>query len=206
MDKTNLRKACLAGRRELAEEYRAAASDRIVGRLLALVRRLGWRLVSCYLSFDAEVATDSFVRACLDSGVRIAVPYVAPHAHRLYLSEIKDLSIELTLNRYGIREPKREYLRIIPVDTLDAIIVPGTAFSPDGARLGYGLGFYDRLLRDIRGRIPLIGLAFHRQVMAEIPCEDHDIPVDLVITEEMVHRSRLAPAALPDAVLTEEVV
>ena len=70
---------------------------------------------------------------------------------------------------------------------LDLIIVPGVAFTKDGKRLGHGGGYYDRYIRDYikQGRKPhIIGIAFNEQICKEIPTNDLDYQMDLVLTEK----------------------
>ena len=78
-------------------------------------------------------------------------------------------------------------LRVEPGDIdpalLDVVIVPGLAFTPDGARLGQGGGHFDRFLRGLRGDCLRIGVAFHEQLLAELPTVEHDVAVDVVITD-----------------------
>ncbi len=79
-----------------------------------------------------------------------------------------------------------------PEDAVDAtwpdvIIVPGTAFTVDGARLGQGGGWYDRFLPDRRPDAVTIGLAFDAQIVESLPTEAHDVPLDMVVTEDAVH-------------------
>jgi 5-formyltetrahydrofolate cyclo-ligase len=68
--------------------------------------------------------------------------------------------------------------------TIDVVIVPGTAFTRDGDRLGQGGGWYDRFLRSVRPDCVTIGVAFAPQVMTELPVEPHDVRLDHVVTED----------------------
>ncbi len=64
------------------------------------------------------------------------------------------------------------------------MLVPGLAFDARGGRLGYGAGFYDGLLASgVPDNAPLVAGAFEAQMVPEVPRDDHDVPVDLVITE-----------------------
>ncbi len=91
----------------------------------------------------------------------------------------------------------------VPEDGVDAswpdvIIVPGTAFTADGARVGQGGGWYDRFLPARRDDAVTIGIAFAAQMVESVPTEDHDVRLDLVVTEDAVHvgsttRLRLTP-------------
>jgi 5-formyltetrahydrofolate cyclo-ligase len=78
-------------------------------------------------------------------------------------------------------------LRVMPGDVdpglLDVVLVPGLAFTPDGHRLGQGGGHYDRFLARLRGECVTVGVCFHEQVVTELPVEEHDILVDVVVTD-----------------------
>ena len=69
----------------------------------------------------------------------------------------------------------------------DVIVVPGTAFTASGQRLGQGGGWYDRFLVRRRDDAVLIGLAFEPQIVESIPIEDHDVVLDIVVTETDTH-------------------
>lgn len=80
-------------------------------------------------------------------------------------------------------------LRVEPGDvdpaTLDAVIVPGLAFTPDGRRLGQGGGHYDRLLARLAPGVVTIGVCFGEQLRDDLPTEPHDQRVDHVITDAL---------------------
>jgi 5-formyltetrahydrofolate cyclo-ligase len=71
---------------------------------------------------------------------------------------------------------------------LDAAVVPGSVFDAAGRRCGYGGGFYDTYLPRLREGVPRIGLAFELQLVDDLPCEPHDLPVHVVVTESRVLR------------------
>ena len=83
---------------------------------------------------------------------------------------------------YGILEP----VKIIEKspNKIDLIIVPGIGFDKRGNRLGHGKGYYDKLLRKLK--TIKIGLAFELQIVDQIPTDENDVPVDLIITEERI--------------------
>ena len=109
---------------------------------------------------------------------KLLLPRLANGA--LVFHEVQDLEIEMIPGPYGTREPNPT----MPVPNLvylDGILVPGMAFTEDGARLGRGGGFYDRLLEKIRPELPRIGIAFASQIVEELPLEPHDERVSRVI-------------------------
>jgi 5-formyltetrahydrofolate cyclo-ligase len=83
----------------------------------------------------------------------------------------------------GVRQPPFDPARVISLDRLELILVPGAAFTPRGERLGRGGGFYDRLLASPERRARSLGICFDCQLLPELPVEPHDQPVDGVVTE-----------------------
>lgn len=90
---------------------------------------------------------------------------------------------DLKPGAFGIPEPAPDGPGI-DINELEVIFIPGIAFDRQKGRLGYGGGFYDRVLSDYRGI--KIGIAFSFQIVDELPLEEHDIRVDFLITEEGV--------------------
>jgi 5-formyltetrahydrofolate cyclo-ligase len=86
-----------------------------------------------------------------------------------------------------------------PLVTPDILLVPLLAFDRSGRRLGYGAGYYDMVLRDLRASSPApfaIGVAFAAQEVAEVPTGPRDQLLDAVVTEQGVHRCSTWASAL----------
>jgi 5-formyltetrahydrofolate cyclo-ligase len=146
--------------------------------------------VMVYIDVRTEVRTRHALPALLASGKRIVVPYCVERDLELFLLENMD---ELAIGMYKILEPKPE-LRDAPgkriaVEELDLIMVPGVAFDRNGARMGHGFGYYDKLLEHAQNA-PLVALAFECQLFAEIPTQSHDVFMDKIITEQAVHTGK----------------
>lgn len=92
---------------------------------------------------------------------------------------IKDRAADLESGKFGIPEP-RAACKSLQLNQLDLVLVPGVAFSPDGARLGRGRGFYDRILDSVTGR--KIGVAYDEQIVESVPAEAHDQRVTDIVT------------------------
>lgn len=116
----------------------------------------------------------------LAAGRTIAYPRVEDD--RLGLYTVGSL-YELHAGRWGIREPVADPARAVAPDAVDLILVPGTAFTRDGRRLGRGGGYYDRLLAGLSPATCKIGVCFDFQIVPALPTEPHDQSVDFVATE-----------------------
>jgi 5-formyltetrahydrofolate cyclo-ligase len=79
---------------------------------------------------------------------------------------------------------------VIAPQELDLVMVPGTAFDPQGGRMGQGKGYYDRLLENVRLDAKLVALAYECQIFPEIPVAPHDVFMDYVLTESQMYHGR----------------
>ncbi len=130
--------------------------------------------------------TDELLWRVLSDGKALLLPRVERGGLGLY--EVRDLAADLEPGTWGIREPKPA--RCPPADPgrVDFALVPGVAFDREARRLGYGGGFYDRLLAGgLPEATPLVSGAFGVQIVDEVPVDPHDAPVDLVVTEGSIY-------------------
>lgn len=150
---------------------------------LALAERVlnaveGRQLVFIFLSFGSEVPTDPMCDGLAAAGHNLTVP-------RIGGGELTPVEYEpgepTTSAIWGIREPSVPR----PIDPLliDAVVAPGLAFDREGFRVGYGGGFYDRLLKRCRLDVLRAGVCFSRQVVPEVPHDQNDEPLHFVITD-----------------------
>jgi 5-formyltetrahydrofolate cyclo-ligase len=143
-----------------------------------------WRVALIYLSHRTEVSTKKVVQYGFEKGIRICVPSFDP-TRKVYLpSELKNLEQELESGQFGIQEPRIQDHQIIASDELDVVIVPALAFDRSGNRLGYGMGYFDGMCRNIRAQ--KVGLAYHFQILNNLIPHSNDVAMDFVITEKEV--------------------
>ena len=179
--KRALRTAIVEARDALPPAVRAEASVRIAARVLALPQWTAARAVLLTLPFRSEWDTVPVARAALAEGKRVVVPRVDAPARVLDLHRIASLADDIVPGYRGIPEP-RDTLPLAAMDEVDLALVPGVAFDEHGRRLGYGGGYYDRLLPLLRREAPRIAGAFDEQVVPAVPAAAHDLGVDLVVT------------------------
>lgn len=182
--KQALRQRIIAARENLAASERLRLSHAILGSVSSLHAYQQASTVLAYLNFRAELDTGHWVAQALHDGKRVLLPRVNKASKHLDLYQVKDLQHDVAPGLWGIREPLIE--RCIKEEapgTIDFILLPGVAFTRDGGRLGYGGGFYDKLLARMPHRPTLVAAAFGLQVVADIPLEDTDRTVDWLVTE-----------------------
>lgn len=176
--KAALRRWMKQVRSSIPVEDARRASRMATERILELPE-LDVEVVNCFVSFRREIETRDLVRALLDSGRTVGVPRI--EGHGLECRRIRSLD-DLVDGFWGV--PTSDGERITEVD---AVVTPGLAFTPEGERLGYGAGHYDRYLETLPGA-RTIGFAFEHQVLLDVPTDPHDKIVDLVCTDAGVHR------------------
>jgi 5-formyltetrahydrofolate cyclo-ligase len=102
----------------------------------------------------------------------------------LHLYYVNSLD-EVEVGHYKIMEPKKSLKKALPKD-IDLAIIPGVVFAANGHRIGYGKGFYDRLLKKLT--CPKVGVAYDFQIVENIAGESHDTPMDMIITESKTYK------------------
>ena len=186
--KQSIRKSVLARREQLPSDIRVAHSADIVERLLQLPEYREAGAVLGYMNFGSEFASDLFAARALAEGKRLALPKVNRHANQLDLYWVEDFENQLAPGLWGIREPVVERCeRLDGLNGVEFALLPGVAFTRGGARLGYGGGFYDKLLAGSdagRERPVLVAAAFALQIVEQLPQEATDIKVEQIVTEQ----------------------
>ncbi len=172
-----------------AEPQRGLKEAAIAVRVEQLPQYRQARVVATYVGVKSEVGTRSLIEGRLARGEPTAVVYRKDGDLALALIQSID---ELVPASFGLLEPVPSVVadperRCVPAD-VDLFLVPGLAFDREGGRIGYGKGYYDRLLGGARPGAVFLALAFESQVVEQVPMLAHDVPVHLVMTERSTHR------------------
>lgn len=181
--KKELRRIFLKTRSELAAEDIIEKSAKIMSRLFSLSEFRGAKTIMFYVDAGNEVKTRDGITKALSEGKRVVVPKVKK-GYGLLAIEIKSLD-ELSPGTFGILEPAGE--KGISPEEIDLVVVPGVAFDKKGNRMGYGAGYYDSFLPKLRPEVKKVAVAFEIQVTDSLPAEEHDVKMDLIITENTIY-------------------
>ncbi|APG28643.1 5-formyltetrahydrofolate cyclo-ligase [Syntrophotalea acetylenivorans] len=179
MPKRSIRADLLARRKHLAAETCLSHSLQIQQRLLQSAEFQSAAAVALYSPILNEVFTEQLFRAARIAGKLIAYPRV--RGADLEFVQVAEAA-DLVPGSFGVLEPTGDQL-LSPAD-LDMVVVPGVGFDRQGGRLGYGKGFYDRGLHCFRRPGYLVGLCFELQLLDKLPAENHDVHMDIIITEK----------------------
>ena len=178
--KRELRTRMKAVRRALPKVARAARAEAIVERVAALEAFGAAEVVAVFVAVRGEVDLAGLVARARSAQKRIALPRVDPDRGEVTLCEVHGED-PLVTGAFGIPEPSPE-AHPLPGEAIDLILVPALAVDPRGHRIGYGGGFYDRLLPTLPRAIRC-AVAYDFQLLAEVPDVPGDARVHWVVTD-----------------------
>lgn len=181
--KRELRNRVLQARDELPAADRLRASAAIATAIAARADFGAGGIVLLSLPFRSEWDTRPLVATALAAGKTVAVPRVDTASRMLELCQVTDPDLDLAPGFQGIAEPRPHCPRIT-LAAIDWALVPGVAFDPSGHRIGYGGGYYDRLLPLLRSDARRVSGAFDLQIVTRVPAAPHDVTVDTIVTEQ----------------------
>jgi len=188
--KQALRQTIRDWREGLAAADRDAWSRAVADRVRTLDAYRGAGTVLVFAGIGSEIDTGDLIRAVRADGKRLVMPRVGDGD--LVLHVVDDPEKDLAPGVWGIPEPRPECPEVT-AEAVDLFLLPGLAFDAGGGRLGYGRGYFDRVLARAPGT--KVALAFDGQVVKTVPWGPSDVPVDLVVTPTRLIRCGAAPAA-----------
>ena len=194
--KDALRRTLRARERQFPAESWREAGHQMAERLFRLPLYQTAHTVCCFVSTDREPDTRPILAEVLNAGKRLCVPLCLGPG-KMEMRRLPSFSA-LSPGAMGILEPDRAAEPVEPGE-IDLALIPCLSCDPFGNRLGRGGGYYDRFL----ARYPGAAVLLCREAMlcAEIPVQDHDIPIPLVLTEAALYRDG---KPLPEAELRRD--
>lgn len=175
MDKTELRREIRARKRAMTEEEIETRSAKLAQLFFASEAYQKAKTIYGYLPYNQEVRTVPMLERALKDGKKVAVPKVYGEEMKfLYLDDLNAVAKGYA----GIPEPIAD--EPVAQDETALVLMPGLAFDPQGHRIGYGGGFYDKFLA-AEPNHPTLALCYKFQMLPKLDVEDHDIPVDTVL-------------------------
>ncbi|MCW2799967.1 MAG: 5-formyltetrahydrofolate cyclo-ligase [Aeromicrobium sp.] len=184
MTKDELRRELLERRRAMTAGQRSEAADAIALHLLAapIVSRAA--RVACYLSMPSEPGTEPLIAGLIARGSEVVVPLSLADGTLDWV--VYDPEAPTVSTALGIPEPEGERLGASALESCALVIVPALAVDHAGQRLGRGAGYYDRAVAGVAA--PLCAVVFAHELLAEVPHEPHDVPVQMAVTPQGLFR------------------
>lgn len=161
------------------EAYQQLSND-IHTRLYTLPNWKEAKTIGLTVSRGREVNTSPIIERAWTENKHVVVPKCDPNTNSMEFREIHSFQ-QLEEVYFGLKEPVVSKTRIVTKNEIDLIIVPGICYDKEGYRIGYGGGYYDRYLTNYNK--DTLSLAFSFQIIDMVPRENHDIPVNRIITE-----------------------
>jgi 5-formyltetrahydrofolate cyclo-ligase len=184
-DKKLLRKKIQSVRDRLSEAESAEKSRIITGKFLDSDEYKKATNILLYFPFRSEIDTTLVIKEALEEGKRIILPKVKEKTLKLYF--VTDPSTQLKKGSYEIMEPIDSVCLPAEPGQIELAVIPGVCFDKNLNRMGYGGGFYDRIIPLIPENAKKIALCFDLQMVEEVPVSGYDKKIDRIITESAVY-------------------
>lgn len=180
MNKNELRKYILEKRDQLDPLERSRWDSIIFDKFIERPYYKSSKVIFIFMSFRSEVDTHNIIKRALLDGKIVGVPRVISKTEGMKVFEITSME-DMEKGYFGLLEPNANCPEI-KKEKIDLIVMPGAAFDKDGGRIGYGGGFYDRYLSELKRDVKKIALAYSIQMVEQVPMADYDMKVDEIIT------------------------
>lgn len=181
--KGQLRSEMIARRDALPPGERDGLAEAFTAQLVAMPEYAAARSVLATMSIGSEWNTRAFLDRAHADGKTLVLPRLTPPPRRLALHSVADLERHLIPGVWDIPEPDPDRCPAVTLSDVDFAVIPALAIDRGGYRIGYGAGYFDRLLTG-RGARPFCVTALPAPfVVDSLPHEAHDVPVDMVIDE-----------------------
>ncbi|MFC7060633.1 5-formyltetrahydrofolate cyclo-ligase [Halobacillus seohaensis] len=138
-------------------------------------------VIAVTVSFNQEWDTYTIIKKAWEQSKSVVVPKCDPKTKQMIFYSLTGFD-QLESVYFGLKEPSPHKTKPVNKEVIDVVIVPGLLFDRNGYRIGYGGGFYDRFLKEFKGKS--LSILSNEQIIDEIPTEPFDIPVNLLITED----------------------
>jgi 5-formyltetrahydrofolate cyclo-ligase len=181
--KAELRRTMLDKRDALDQGCRAEFNRIITKKLLASAEYKESKTILAYKNIGSEFDTEEFIRDVLASGKILVLPKVNKANKTLDIFRVENPDTDLHNGVWGIAEPDAQKCKPISISEVDFVLVPGLAFDVQGKRIGYGGGYYDKLLATRNENTRLVAAVYSMQIVPTIPALAHDLKIEKLITE-----------------------
>ncbi len=168
----------------LTEEEKAEKQNIIESNLLTFANFLEAELALLYINRNSEIATEKIIRTSLDVGKGIVLPAYSESKHSIILLRVHDYDSDIIKTKSGVLEPNPAVCKKIPLGHIDIALIPGLAFDEKGGRVGFGEGFYNKLISKLPETTRKISIAFEEQIAESIQMESRKYNVDIIITDK----------------------
>lgn len=190
MDKKETRKQVLDQRKRFSREYVEENGRRIFEKIKGMDLYKNSQTIMVFVSFENEVDTFPFIQDMIKEGKRVVTPICHFKDRSMTLAVTSTFPEGFQETKFGILELPQDHPEVVEAQDVDLIITPGVAFTRDGKRMGYGAGFYDRLLAKKRPDTLTVCPSYAEFLLEDIPTDPYDMPVDYIVTKDEIIETR----------------
>jgi len=141
-------------------------------------------VIMLFLSLPHEIDTTAAILNAWQNQKIVVVPKVSPRQKHMIPIQIHSLESGISTDQRGLRNPVTG--PPVPPEDIQLVVTPGLAFDKNGNRLGRGASYYDRFFASKQLAAAKCGFAFNCQIMDDVPVENHDQKVDLLVTDKEI--------------------
>ena len=188
-DKKTIRKIIQAARDRIPLKERLKKTKQIAEKFIQTDEYRRAKTILIYYPFRSELDTTIIIKKACKDNKNIILPRVFGKDLNLYL--VENLKTQLKKGSYSIMEPVISLCKPVIISDIDLAVIPGVCFDKDLNRIGYGGGFYDRLLPKLNKDVIKVALCFEMQIIDRIPVSESDVKVDKIITESNIYESEI---------------
>ncbi len=170
----------------LDEQKRVKKTEAIAKRLFEFANFLESKIVLFYMNKKHEILTLDMIKISFELGKILVLPAFDAGKHEMQLFKVDNIDTDLKKGPRAVLEPNPDVCKMVPIEYIDLAIIPGIAFDEKGGRIGYGEGYYDRLIPKLSITTRKVAFALENQIVQQIPMESHDKFVDIIITENRI--------------------
>ncbi len=188
--KAGLRREMVARRDAIPQDERSRIAAALVDRLVSLPQYAAARTLLTTMAIGSEWNTRPLIDRARADGKAIVLPRITPPPRRLAIYTVQDMERDLKPGVWDIPEPDPERCKQVTIDDVDFAVVPALAIDLGGYRLGYGAGYFDRLLTGRKPSTFCVTALPASFVVESLPHEDHDQRIDMIVDERGALRTR----------------
>lgn len=177
-EKNKIRKEYILIRKNIKNKQEK--SNQIFDKVITTAEYKDAKVIAIYKNISSEVDTTDLIKYSIAVGKIVVLPKAKESVLEFYKLESVNETFEKS--KLGIEEPLGKIENFIDNKNIDLVIVPGICFDLEKNRLGFGKGYYDRLLKE--KEFKSIGICFDEQIMERVPTNDNDMKVNMIITDK----------------------
>ncbi len=168
------------------EEEIAEKAGQIENNLLGFANFMEAHIALLYTERSCEIPTGNIIKKVLEIKKGIALPALSDSKHKISLLRINSYEKDLIKRDFNLLEPDPSVCKKLAIDQIDIAVIPGLAFDEKGGRLGFGQGFYNRLITKLPETTRKISIAYEEQIADQIQMESRKYNVDIIITDKRI--------------------